>query len=602
MKHQRHRDTEAQALWLLRFTNTIKRWKLPVTICVVATLSCGLIIPQFKLTDQTRVNAIEYYMARTKIWLAAGTLIRPNSTVTLSQTKLIVPSDKIVRDKYFQSTAARFKRVTLISALFGLALGILISMLLLQAIREDADEAFSDNIVSGTRLVSVKALYNMIAKQCCTDALRIGPVPIPQRLETRHFLFAGTTGSGKTTALRQALNGIEGRGEAAILFDSSREFIANYFDPARGDIILDPFDARCPIWSPFSEISHPADADRIAHQLVSETSERDDDVWLQTSRILVANMLRKLWAEGEHSLHSFLAALQVKTKDELREWLGETSSARTFADDADRATGSVLFMLSKAANLVQFLRVKGEGAQAFSFRKYVASLDNLEGPKPWIFVPRKEQYFEAAKPLIAAWLECASSAILSLTPSSNRRIWLILDELADLPKVENLARLFPEGRKFGACVAITFQSVGQMRARYGDRIAEAMMGCCNTKLFLQLSDQETRKWASATVGDCEIEIRNPTDNLTLDKDTARTAVSTLRQIRPAILESQFRLPAFEAYLLLPDGLPATRIKLSNEHISSENKPSQPGFVAGDINDTMWSHLTSIAPQPGAGPV
>ena len=36
-------------------------------------------------------------------------------------------------------------------------------------------------------------------------------------------------------------------------------------------------------------------------------------------------------------------------------WLAGTSSARTFADDADRATGSVLFMLAKAANLIQFL-------------------------------------------------------------------------------------------------------------------------------------------------------------------------------------------------------------------------------------------------------
>jgi hypothetical protein len=602
MRHQKHRDTEAQALWLLRFTNTIKRWKLPVTICAFAAIFCGLVIPQFKLNDQTRVNAIEYHMARAKIWLLEGTQIRPHATVTLSQSKYIVPADKIVRDRYFQTAAARFNRTTLISAMFGLAIGILISMLLHQAIREDADEAFSDNVVSGTRLVSAKALISMVARQCKADAIKIGPVPIPQRLETRHFLFAGTTGSGKTTALRQALGGIELRGEAAILFDSSREFISNYYNPARGDIILDPFDARCPIWSPFSEISHPADADRIAHQLVSETSERDDDVWLQTSRILVANMLRKLWAEGDHSLHAFLAALQVKTKDELRDWLGETSSARTFSDDADRATGSVLFMLSKAANLVQFLRVKGDNAVPFSFRDYVARLDKADSPKPWIFVPRKEEFFEAAKPLIATWLECASSAILSLPPSSTRRIWLILDELADLPRVENLARLLPEGRKFGASVAITFQSVGQMRARYGDRIAEAMMGCCNTKLFLQLSDQETRKWASATVGDCEIEIRNPTDNLTLDKQSARTAVSTLRQIRPAILESQFRLPAYEAYLLLPDGLPAARITLSNAHVGSRAEPSQPGFIAGDINDTLWSHLSQIVAQPSAGPV
>ena len=51
----------------------------------------------------------------------------------------------------------------------------------------------------------------------------------------------------------------------------------------------------------------------------------------------------------------------------------------------------------------------------------------------------------------------------------------VLDELADLPRVENLARLLPEGRKFGAAIVLTFQALGQMRKRYGANIAEAML-------------------------------------------------------------------------------------------------------------------------------
>src|SRR3546814_10774480 len=56
---------------------------------------------------------------------------------------------------------------------------------------------------------------------------------------------------------------------------------------------INPFDARCAYWSPFAEIAHPADADRIAQQLIPETGDKDNDVWLETSRILVANIDRK---------------------------------------------------------------------------------------------------------------------------------------------------------------------------------------------------------------------------------------------------------------------------------------------------------------------
>src|SRR3546814_5613732 len=128
-----------------------------------------------------------------------------------------------------------------------------------------------------------------------------------------------------------------------------------------------------------------------------------------------------------------------------------------------RATGSVLFMLAKAADLIQFLRVDGSGGAPFAFRDFIHGLDKRKGAKPWIFVPRKEDYFEASKPLLACWLECAASAVLGLPPSPDRRIWFVLDELADLPRVDNLARLLPEGRKFGAAVVLTFQALGQMR-------------------------------------------------------------------------------------------------------------------------------------------
>jgi len=317
-------------------------------------------------------------------------------------------------------------------------------------------------------------------------------------------------------------------------------------------------------------------------------------------------MMRSLWAEKNGSLEALLDALQVKSKEQLKAWLGHTSSARTFADDADRATGSVLFMLAKAANLIQFLKVEQENAARFAFRDFIVGLDRIEGAKPWIFVPRKEDYFEAAKPLMACWLECAASAVLGLSPSPDRRIWFVLDELADLPRVENLARLLPEGRKFGAAIVLTFQALGQMRHRYGDNIAEAMLACCNTKLFLQTVDRETRQWASQTIGDCEIEMRVATDTLSIGNEVPRTTIATQRAFRTAVLESELRLAPHQGYLLLPDGLPVARIRLTADHIQKRGSASQPAFVAGDPAGTLWSRVSEIArkaaPDAKPGPV
>jgi type IV secretory pathway TraG/TraD family ATPase VirD4 len=307
-------------------------------------------------------------------------------------------------------------------------------------------------------------------------------------------------------------------------------------------------------------------------------------------------MIRALWREGKCTLPDLLNALQDRTKDDLKIWLAGSSSARTFADDADRATGSVLFMLSKAANLIQFLRTEDSGGKPFAFRDFINGLDKRKGAKPWIFVPRKEDYFEASKPLLALWLECAASAVLGLPPSSNRRIWFVLDELADLPRVDNLARLLPEGRKFGAAVVLTFQALGQMRHRYGPQIAESMLGCCNTKLFLQTIDSETRVWASQTIGECEVEIQTMTDALAEGDEKPRTTLGKIRKMRPAILESELRLPKFEGYLLFPDGLPVARVSLTADHIARRSKARQPGFVPGDTKTTFWAQTSPVAPS------
>ena len=485
-----------------------------------------------------------------------------------------------------------------LGGLLGLGLGTAGLWLTADRRRRKQEELLADRVIAGTRVVRETDLARMTATESSSYALRLGSVAIPSGLETRHFALAGTTGSGKTTALRQLLDVIAARGHAALVFDTSGEFTAAYYDPARGDVILNPFDQRGAFWDIFAELKHPADAARIARYLINETGDRDKDVWLEAARNLVANILRTLWQEGRCTLQALLDALQSMPREELGPWLAHTSSARAFEKDAERATASVLFMLAKAVNMLMFLRTAPrEGEVCFSFADFFAGIDQHEGRKPWIFVPRKEDYFEAVKPLMALWLECAASAVLGLAPSSTRSLSFVLDELADLPRVDNLARLLPEGRKFGASVILTFQAIGQMRERYGREGAEALLGCCNTKLFLQLVDQASREWASETIGSVEVEISTISE--TSDPKTGRPqrTLSATRQVRAAVLESELRLPKHTAYLLLPDGFPVAKIKLTDDHIHARGPARHPRFIPADISGTLWG---SAQPRRGNG--
>jgi hypothetical protein len=602
MTQPHDRRIHADALREQRIGHHWKRFTRQLWI-MGSSVALGAVAVPYVMLDQDRTDAITAYAtAKVKLAVTFGrTADAPVSIRYQGRTYDNLSARATIAHPRFRQSVSLALSYMIWGGAFGFAAWLVSLFLLGRTMRRRRERALQDRVITGTLVTSEKKLAKLTGKEADSRALAIGTVPIPPRLETRHFSMIGTTGSGKTTVLRQLLDGIEARGEAALVYDTSGEFIAHYYDPARGDVILNPFDDRCAFWTPFAEIAHLADAARIAHHFITETGQHDNDVWLETSRILVANILRELWKQDKPTLPGLLAMLQNMTKEQLKEALKETSSARTFAEDADRATGSVLFMLAKAADLIQFLRAEDSGGKPFAFRDFIHGLDKRQGPRPWIFVPRKEDYFEASKPLLACWLECAASAVLGLPPSPDRRIWFVLDELADLPRVDNLARLLPEGRKFGAAVVLTFQALGQMQHRYGPQIAESMLGCCNTKLFLQTIDSDTRQWASDAIGSQEVEIQTMTDALADGDNDARTTLGRIRRERPAVLESEFRLPKYQGFLLFPDGLPVARIGLTDDHIRRRGPARQPGFIAGKPGVTLWEQMGLPLPEPSPPP-
>lgn len=584
----------------------LQRWGGYAKITLaIASLSIAVLIARETGAAQ-RVLGLAYAEARFKLWLTDGQPLGPTVKITGEGGTFDIPARKIAAIPAAARAWSALVRASLRGFGIGAILGAFASLLLSAMMECWGRHAARDKIVRGAQVVTAKALARITAAEAHRGAARLGEVPIPQDLETRHVALVGATGSGKSTAMRQILDSVEARGECAVVYDTSGDFLAHYYRPARGDVILNPMDERGAYWNPFCEIIHPADADRVAAQLVIEGGDKADSVWTTAARNLVANVMRQLWQEGRGEPAVLIETLCAASKTELRGWLSGTSSARIFEEDADRATASVLFMLSQTVSLLQYLKVEPSGAGGFSFQTFFAGLDAHEGHKPWIFVPRREAHFEAIRPLLSCWLECACGAVLGLDPHPTRRVWLMLDELPDMPAVDQLQRLLPQGRKFGAAVVITFQAIGQMRDRYGKDAAEALLSCCNTKLFLQLADADSRRWASQTVGDVEVEVRGATESLALELGKGRTSLAAHRQIRPALIDSEFKLPRFAGILQLADGRPAARIVLNNRHISTRGPARHPAFVPGDVGGTFWGRLPSRgqsnAVVPDGGPV
>ena len=72
----------------------------------------------------------------------------------------------------------------------------------------------------------------------------LGGVAIVPHLEPYHFLLAGSTGTGKTTLIDEALSTLIPRGDRCVICDPNGHHLSRFWRD--GDTVLNPFDRRSP--------------------------------------------------------------------------------------------------------------------------------------------------------------------------------------------------------------------------------------------------------------------------------------------------------------------------------------------------------------------
>jgi hypothetical protein len=115
-------------------------------------------------------------------------------------------------------------------------------------------------------------------------------VRVPRRIESSHFLIVGDTGTGKSMLIRQLLQQLEERGETAIVYDPALEYTPEFYTPERGDVILNPLDARSPYWSPGDEWRHEAETLTLATSLFPD-GDHPHEFFIEAPRKIFAHLL-----------------------------------------------------------------------------------------------------------------------------------------------------------------------------------------------------------------------------------------------------------------------------------------------------------------------
>ena len=355
---------------------------------------------------------------------------------------------------------------------------------------------------------------------------------IPARAEAQHMQIIGDTGAGKSALMFQLLRQVCGRGDSAIVYDPAREYVKRFYDPNRGDIILNPLDRRCPYWGPAEELRSRSEAKALAASLFQPPQDKKGEFFI----------------ESPQKIFAFLMAYGP-TPAQLVQWMSNpveidrrlkgTEHAHLIDPQAHQQRAGVLASLGLVADSLRLLPKRDETKGQWTATEWA------EKRQGWVFLTSLPAEREALRPLQSLWIDWLVLRLLNEPTETQKRVWFVIDELASLQKLPQLHTAITEARKSNNPVVIGFQGKAQLEYLYG-HLAEVMLSQPATSVWLTTKEPNAGEWVSKFIGKVEIERLRETH---FDGTRSGRNFALDRQVEPLVLESEISgLADLHAYM------------------------------------------------------
>ncbi|MDE2296100.1 MAG: type IV secretion system DNA-binding domain-containing protein [Gammaproteobacteria bacterium] len=384
--------------------------------------------------------------------------------------------------------------------------------------------------------------------------ITIAGFPVSALDETKHFKILGTTGTGKSTAIREILAGALARGDRVVVADPDGGYLGRFFRRRRGDAILNPFDTASLRWDWREEMCNPYDAELLAHALVPASPDAAGEEWRGYARTFLAAVIRRSWEIGARPEFDLWRLLAVAPAAQLRP-LVAGSAAQPFLDpDNARMFGSIRSVAASAVAALE--HVNAQRARRFSVRRWIVAAESSSA----LFIPYKATQIAALRNLISAWMRLAVFEAMNAGEGRDLRLWFVVDELDALGAIDGLKDALARLRKFGGRCVLGFQSIAQVSSTYGHGSAQTIVENCSNTLILRCAGSEnggTSQFASRLIGDREVRrrqtarSRDHSGGLGSSGSRRSTNISDQTVVEAAVLASEIeRLPDGHGYLKL----------------------------------------------------
>lgn len=336
--------------------------------------------------------------------------------------------------------------------------------------------------------------------QSSKDSLWLIPhVQLTDAAEAFNIGVLGDHGSGKSGVLRGWTDQIINRNQRTIIHDAKGEITAGL--PVNRFLLIAARDQRASTWAIGEDIVNAQDAAEVAVKFIP-TASTGESIWTDSARSILTALIETLqdrkgttWRWEDLYDAVFQSPLQIRAE------LEQISSPAALIIDIDhngvlsRTSQSILLTLWITAlvtikPLVDLAKAIPK-ERRFSIKAWLSTQSKL--PKT-IILQHAADYPILSSAISGLLLEIVSNKILAPSMPSRSEPWLylILDELPVLKRLEKLPTLLNVGREKGIrCIGAT-QDWEQIIKLYGPEDAATLEARFKIKVVCALGISETR--------------------------------------------------------------------------------------------------------------
>mgnify|MGYP003297965150 CR=1 FL=1 len=335
-------------------------------------------------------------------------------------------------------------------------------------------------------------------------------IPLSESVLSKHVLYTGTIGTGKTTAMFQLLRQLIDKmneDDVMIVFDTKGDFAKEFYRPGK-DVIISSDDKATAYWNIFKEVLINGEEHteenllEIVNSLFGDKIQKSNAPFFpQAAKEVLYGIMYYIIAQNEREdihnaeLYAYLRDASINDVVDAFMSMGDLRGIIDYIyndGDASEQTQGVYSELRNVTNelFVGNFRRKGD----FSVREFVR-----EKKGRILFIEYDLSIGKVLTPIYKALFDLAIKESLSRSKSEGN-VFFIIDEFKLLPNLYHIDNGVNFGRSLGAKFVVAMQNVQQIIEAYGKEKAYSILSAFGTSIAFRVTDKASIEFVQNLYG------------------------------------------------------------------------------------------------------